>query len=241
MSRLWAAGIVVLIGLFLFLFLSDAQLGERQQVPVSEKMVQKNVLGTNPGPVIFGQSEGLEEGSANLVTSIVVGYRALDTLGEIMVLFLSALGVGAIAHLVWNQKLQKEAPSFILKTGAGIVFPMILVFGVYVFSHGHLSPGGGFQGGSILAIGILLLYIAFPTFELNRVLFQRLEGFGGVTFVVLGVIGALAGGAFLFNFLPNGVVGQLFSAGLIPILYLLIGLKVGSELGGILRNLYGGE
>ena len=63
-----------------------------------------------------------------------------------------------------------------------------------------------------------------------------LEGSMGLAYVLLGIGGLLISGSFLQNFLPTGVVGNLFSAGLIPIVYSLIGLKVGAELSGIVDD-----
>ncbi|MBN2883906.1 MAG: cation:proton antiporter, partial [Clostridia bacterium] len=67
------------------------------------------------------------------------------------------------------------------------------------------------------------------------------EGIAGTLYVVLGIIGLLAGGYFLINFLPTGVVGNLFSGGIIPIVYVIIGLKVGSEITGIITDMFNEE
>ena len=186
--------------------------------------------------VVYGVTRDAETGSANMVTSIVVNYRSFDTLGEVTVLFIAALGVGLL--LAGHKKRQQAAyqPSFILKQGARIVFGIMMILGVYMFTHGHLTPGGGFPGGSIIAAGILLLYISDTEFQAKVAAFKVLEGTAGSLYVIAGLLGLALGGYFLYNFLPTGVVGDLLSAGIIPIVYILIGLKVGSELSGVIAG-----
>ncbi|MBE0600465.1 MAG: Na(+)/H(+) antiporter subunit B [Firmicutes bacterium] len=187
------------------------------------------------GAIVFGETKDAETGSANMVTSIVVNYRSFDTLGEVTVLFVSALGVGLLLTGRRRQQSAYEA-SFILKHGARMVFGIMMVFGVYVFTHGHLTPGGGFPGGSIIAAAIMLLYIADNEFQLKLKAFKVVEGVAGSLYVIAGLLGLVIGGYFLQNILPTGVVGDLVSAGIIPIVYILIGLKVGSELSGVIAG-----
>ena len=99
--------------------------------------------------------EGIEEtGASNIVTSVVVNYRGFDTLGEVTVLFIAAIGVGAVLTTSVKGETRKTQPaSLVLYTGCRLLFPLILVFGTYTFVHGHLTPGGGFQGGAIIASG----------------------------------------------------------------------------------------
>lgn len=207
---------------------------------VSEAYIQKTVTGTGQ-EVVFGESEQVESGAANMVTSIVVDYRSFDTLGEVTVLFVSALGV---AFVLGNAKQRKGfgfAPSFLLQYGAKLVFPIILVVGVYIFVHGHLTPGGGFPGGSMIASAMLLLYLAEENVQSAIHGFKILEGVAGSVYVIIGLAGVAVGGYFLLNFLPTGTVGTLFSAGIIPIVYVVIGLKVGAELTGLISNFYAEE
>jgi len=94
---------------------------------------------------------------ANVVTAIVVNYRGLDTLGEVTVLFLASTG---LASILYRRKREEEdaerlslPSSRIMRTGVRVLFPVIVLLGIYVFIHGHLTPGGGFQGGTIVATG----------------------------------------------------------------------------------------
>ena len=186
----------------------------------------------------FEQDNIDETGSANIVTAVVVGYRGFDTLGEVTVLFISSLGV---ALLLANGNRQnrldlKFKPNFMLKTGSRILFGIILVTSLYIIFHGHLTPGGGFPGGAMIASAILLLYLADDNFRSNIKGFKLLEGVAGSLFVIIGLLGLVVATYFLQNFLPTGTVGDLLSAGIIPIIYVLIGLKVGSEISGIVDN-----
>jgi len=178
-------------------------------------------------------NDGLKEtGSTNIVTSIVVLYRGFDTLGEVTVLFLAALGFGAILEGM-KKKTRKIKSSLIVRTSTRYLFPFIVMFGTYIFIHGHLTPGGGFPGGVIIAAGILLMYLAYKDFGINHTKFKITESFAGLTFIIIGLIGLAIYGSFLANFLPRGSPRELFSAGIIPVIYIAIGFKVGSELGGL--------
>ncbi|MBN2557462.1 MAG: cation:proton antiporter, partial [Clostridia bacterium] len=98
-------------------------------------------------------------------------------------------------------------------------------------------PGGGFPGGSMIASSFLLLYMADDRFRLRLGGFKAAEGTAGALYVLIGLAGLLAGGYFLVNFLPTGTVGNLVSAGIIPVVYVLIGLKVGSGITGIVAEM----
>jgi len=181
-------------------------------------------------------------GAANIVTAIIVTYRGLDTLGEVTVLFLAA----AIIGLVLAQSKQKNSgqqgesrlSGELLITGSRLLVPLILLLGIYIFVNGHLTPGGGFQGGAILASATLLLLLTDPLRHFSHRLISAVESISGLLFVTIGVLGVLYAGGFLDNrILPTGTLGELFSAGAIPIIYSLIGLKVGAEFSSMLVKL----
>ena len=180
-----------------------------------------------------------ETGAANVVTSVVVTYRGFDTLGEITILFIAAIGLGAVLYTRRKQlpEVKPRSASLILQTGCRFIFPLILVFGTYIFIHGHLSPGGGFQGGVIVASAFLLVYLGCAERKIPRRGLSATESLAGLVFVIAGLLGLAYGGEFLMNFLPQGTANTLFSAGVIPIIYIAIGLKVGSELVGIVGDL----
>ena len=181
---------------------------------------------------------GIEEtGAVNVVTSVVVSYRGFDTLGEVTVLFIAATGLGAVLGTGRTKAAAIRPASFVLRTGCRVLFPLILVFGSYIFIHGHLTPGGGFQGGAIVASAFVLIYLGCREKRISEKISTTLESLGGVIFVVVGLIGLAVGGYFLLNFLPEGQPYLLLSAGIIPVIYIAIGFKVGSELAGVIDNL----
>lgn len=190
----------------------------------------------------YAENTASEIGAANIVTAIIVTYRGLDTLGEVTVLFLTAAIVGLVlAQDKSGQELprRKLPPSGeLLITGTRLLLPLILLFGAYVFIHGHLTPGGGFQGGAIVASAILLLLLSNPLQRFNHRMIAVIESASGVTFVIMAVLGILLAGGFLDNrILPIGNFGELFSAGAIPLIYTLVGLKVGAEFSSMLVSL----
>lgn len=192
--------------------------------------------------------EANEIGAMNIVTAIVVTYRGLDTLGEVSVLLLAASGVALLLRRRYKDKIEddsekeKRAASEFIHTGTRLLTPLIIMFGAYIFLNGHLSPGGGFQGGAVIASAILLLFLTFPDYRLKHGILNIIESFSGFGYVLVGLLGIYFAGGFLDNrFLPLGSFGHILSAGAIPIIYILIGLKVGIELAEILENLKGRE
>jgi multicomponent Na+:H+ antiporter subunit B len=183
-----------------------------------------------------------ETGATNIVTSVVIGYRGFDTLGEITILFTAFIGMGALFSINDNRNRKaidknEEPASLIVYSGCRFLFPIILLVGIYILIHGHLTPGGGFQGGAIIASAFLLMYLGCRGKRINENTSKLVEVLGGFTFIILGIIGLIIGKDFLFNFMPKGEPFTLLSAGIIPIIYIAIGLKVGSELAGIIDNL----
>jgi multicomponent Na+:H+ antiporter subunit B len=111
-----------------------------------------------------------ELGAPNLVTSVVVTYRGLDTLGEVSVLFIATAGIGFLLRKKEKRELKKRKASEILQTGTDFLIPLIFLFGVYIFVHGHLTPGGGFQGGVVIASGVLLMMLSNVSMKFNHLL-----------------------------------------------------------------------
>jgi multicomponent Na+:H+ antiporter subunit B len=225
------------------------------------------------GPVAESYAEEGPEslGAANLVTSVIVTYRGLDTLGEVTVLFIATAGVGFLLRRDEEYETSPETAaagerggesalsrpeaaatnepdnghalplrecSEILCTGSRFLVPLLLLFGTYIFTHGHLTPGGGFQGGVVIASGMLLLMLSRASFSLNHGVVRLLETLSGFGYVLIGVLGLVLAAGFLDNrILPLGEYGRLLSAGAIPLIYSLIGLKVGTELSNILDTM----
>ena len=215
----------------LFTGFGDAVLADR----VSDSYINRDVQG-GQGEVIFGESQDLESGAANTVTAIVADYRSFDTLGEVTVLFISSLGVALLLGQSKKRIGLEFRPNFMLKIGSRALFAIILMTGVFVSIHGHLTPGGGFPGGAMIASSVLLLYLADDEFRAKMRGFKVLESTMGVLYILLGVVGLFITGIFLENFIDNGTLGSLFSAGMIPIIYVIIGLKVGSEISSVIDH-----
>ncbi len=174
---------------------------------------------------------------ANAITAVVVNFRGFDTLGEVSVLFLAATG---LASILYRREEEEEAArihtysSSLMRSGAKILFPLILMLGIYVFVHGHLTPGGGFQGGAIIATGFLLMLITYKKFNTNHKIMVWLESLAGLAFVGIGLFGLIQYGSFLQNTGWTGNLNELVSGGFIPLIYIFVGIKVGTELTNIL-------
>ena len=174
---------------------------------------------------------------ANTVTSIIVNFRGFDTLGEVTVLFLAVTALGGILYKRRHEAGDRSvlfSASRIVRSGSKLLFPAIVLLGVYIFVHGHLSPGGGFQGGTIIATGFLLMLLAYEEFRVSHTVLSFVESFAGIFFVAFGLAGFIGGGTFLENFMPVGTMNDLFSGGVIPIIYILVGFKVAAELTGLI-------
>jgi multicomponent Na+:H+ antiporter subunit B len=183
--------------------------------------------------------------ATNAVSAVNFDYRGIDTIGEEFILFTAVIGVSALLRL---QRRESEANSPVDQALAhaatetadsvavicmALVAPLVLL-GIYIVIHGHLTPGGGFQGGVILASAPLMVYLAgrYITFRQvsPKALLDGGEGIGAGGFVAVGFVGMLAGAAFLENVLPLGQTAKVFSAGTLPIINLSVGLEVGTGL-----------
>jgi len=129
---------------------------------------------------------------------------------------------------------EKPGMSIIVKTTCRIILWVVFLYGFYIILFGHLSPGGGFGGGVVLALGFLSIVLAYGrSYALDWLSIPRLEKAeaGAVLlFLVIALLGVVAGGAFLQNFMSKGSLFHLYSSGVIPFLNIVIGLKVGLSL-----------
>jgi multisubunit Na+/H+ antiporter MnhB subunit len=129
-----------------------------------------------------------------------------------------------------------QGMTVIVKTISSWVKVLIVLFGIYIILFGHLTPGGGFAGGVILAASYVLLMLAFGgefvKKDLPLSLVSKLDCLGAFTFIMIAILGLVFGGAFFVNFLVEkyGQPLHLLSAGTIPFSNIAIGLKVGASL-----------
>ncbi len=183
-----------------------------------------------------------ERAATNVVVSTTFDYRGFDTMGEEYILFAAVLGLVILLRDLRSDRVaereeeeypvhrrRREASDALRVLGLVLVGPLVML-GIYVVIHGHLTPGGGFQGGVILAAALALVSLAGRYPAMRRVrpipLVELADGGGAAGFALLGLGGLIAGSAFLYNFLPLGEPGTLLSAGMIPLLNISVGLEV---------------
>ncbi|RJO65221.1 MAG: hypothetical protein C4540_01880 [Candidatus Omnitrophota bacterium] len=128
---------------------------------------------------------------------------------------------------------QQQGMSLIVKRITKITVSLIFLFGMYIVLHGHLTPGGGFAGGVIIALSFIHLVLAFGKElvlqRLRESFFSVVESLGGLMFLGIALLGLL-GGYFFLNFLPKGEPFTLFSSGIIVLCNIAIFLKVSAGL-----------
>ena len=189
----------------------------------------------------YAEKGAKEVGAANLVTAIVVTYRGLDTLGEVSILFLTAAIISFALTFKKEDELEERelrVTSEILSSATQVLTPIIMMVGIYIFINGHLTPGGGFQGGAVIASAVLLMLLTNPKLKISHSIIAFVESISGLAFIGIGIIGIVAAGGFLDNRIMSlGTFGTLLSAGAIPLIYIFIGLKVGAELSNIIGTM----
>lgn len=132
--------------------------------------------------------------------------------------------------------------SKIVKTMASVIFPFILIYGLYVIAHGHLTPGGGFQGGAVVASGLAMIIVSFGSVwtlgKIKEKNLSLLESLGAIGFIVLALLGIIYGAVFFNNFLADtnflfGVIpatgstaANINTGGVLPLMNFAVGLKV---------------
>jgi len=181
---------------------------------------------------------GFEHDTASAVMSVTLDQRGFDTMGEEFMLFAAAVGTVLLLRHTADDQEQAEGRTYgsedvfdAVRLTGYLLLPVVLVVGVDLVLHGHLSPGGGFQGGAVLATGLHLAYLAGDQAALDRLrppgLFDTLESLGAGCFVLVGLTGLAAGG-FLDNWVHWPRVGDIATAGVVPVLNLAIGVEVGA-------------
>jgi multicomponent Na+:H+ antiporter subunit B len=181
-----------------------------------------------------------ETHATNVVAAVTFDYRGFDTMGEEFILFAAVMGV---ALLLRAQREEEEEPpedeaqdrrpphdsDAVRELCLGLVAPAAL-FGIYMVAHGHLTPGGGFQGGVVLATAPLLMYLGGEYKGLRTLspetLVEFAEGVGAGSYVLVGALGLVLAGSFMDNFLSPGIAGELFSSGTIIVLNIAVGVAV---------------
>lgn len=188
--------------------------------------------------------QGLQEtGAVNIVTGMILDYRAFDTFGESNVLFVATVTVLILLHtdkkkkkdggeeeVLENDRIYEPKNDAILQASAALLVPIIIIFGIYVILNGHLSPGGGFSGGAIIGAGLILYLNAFGFQKTERLFTEKT--YKGICFVALTTYcfaksySFFTGANHLESHIPLGTPGHILSSGLILVLNICVGLIV---------------
>lgn len=186
--------------------------------------------------------DGLQDtGAVNIVTGMILDYRAFDTFGESNVLFIATCTVLLLLkvdkkdhkELVEEEKSERyfePKDDSILQKITFILFPIIAIFGIYVILNGHISPGGGFSGGAIIGAGLILYSNAFGFKSLSRFFTEktyRWISFASLLFYCLAKSYSFYTGAnHIESGIPLGTAGAILSSGLILPLNICVGMVV---------------
>jgi len=241
---------VFLIGVLLFLVSRLPHYGEEN--PLTIPMVRRYV------------EKGLEEtGAINIVSGLILDYRAFDTLGESHVLF-TALVCVMILLRIDRKNMRTEYEDYytiqqdayydlskdsIIRFVGKVLLPAVFIYGIYILLNGQNSPGGGFSGGAVMGSALILTAAAFGFKTVDRYLTARASSI--ITFVALGFYSFAKGYVFftgangLENHIPKGTPGAIFSGGLILPLDIAVGIVVACTMFGFyslfIRGNIGGD
>ncbi len=200
----------------------------------------------NPGSNEVSQryiEKGLQEtGAVNIVTGMILDYRAFDTFGESNVLFIATCtvlillrndkktGKGSAQEEEKRDSMYEPKNDPILQGISMVLVPVILIFGIYVILNGHLSPGGGFSGGAIIGAGLILYLNAFGFEKTERFFTEKTYkwvSFCALSFYCLAKSYSFFTGAnHLESGIPLGTPGAILSSGLILPLNICVGMVV---------------
>lgn len=196
----------------------------------------------NEVPERYIESGLQETGAVNIVTGMILDYRAFDTLGESHVLFIATCtvlillrtdkkkGKDSIAEREANDRIYEPKNDVILQTVARILVPPIIIFGIYVILCGHLGPGGGFSGGAVIGAGLILYLNAFGFAKTERFFTAKTYkwmSFGALACYALAKSYSFYTGANeIHSVIPLGTPGAILSSGLILLLNICVGIVV---------------
>ncbi len=183
---------------------------------------------------------GLQEtGALNIVSGMILTYRAFDTFGETNVLFIATCCVMILLMLddavlkkqaVMNDRRYEPKNDTILQGVAFVLCPIIFIFGIYIILNGHLSPGGGFSGGAVIGSGLILYVAAFGFKKTQRFFDEHVYKIAKITALCMyGLIGTyfyMTGANGMDNHIPLGIPGHILSSGIILPINVCVGLEV---------------
>ncbi|HKR99979.1 MAG TPA: MnhB domain-containing protein [Candidatus Dormibacteraeota bacterium] len=178
--------------------------------------------------------------ATDVVTAVNFDYRAFDTMGEEFILFAAVLGLAVILRSMRDERERPShtasdehqfgEPSSLLRVFGTALVGVTLVLGMYIVTHGTLTPGGGFQGGLILAAALLVVFLVGEylamQFVAPHVMVEFGEAAGAAGYVLVGLGGLIFASIFFKNFIGLGSAGHIISAGTMPISNIAVGIEV---------------
>ena len=230
--------VVICLAIIVFLLSTVADLPRfgKEDNPINNEVSQRYI------------EKGVEEtGATNIVSGMILNYRAFDTLGESHVLFVAACSVILLLRLSKSDSksyLQEVAydrhyepkNDLILQTATRYLFPILLLFSVYVLVNGHLSPGGGFSGGTVLGAALILYVCAYGSKSIYGFFGHRLYSVIKVSalclYSLIILYYAFTGANGLPSAMPLGTPGRIFSAGFILPINVAVGFEVACTMFG---------
>jgi multicomponent Na+:H+ antiporter subunit B len=190
---------------------------------------------------LLNRTEDKLRHATDIVTALNFDIRAFDTLGEEFILFASVTGVSLLLRQLrgeeetGQEKKGMEEHAFAgasdgLKLVSLILIPIVVAEGAYLVFHGQLTPGGGFQGGVVLAAGPIAILLAGRYLSMKavapKVLLESSDSIGAACYAMIGLGGLIFVGTYLKNPLPLGSPGHLLSSGMMPLNSTAVGLEV---------------
>ena len=157
----------------------------------------------------FIAETGVDTEVPNMVTAVLADYRGFDTMFETVVIFIAGVAILAILKRTGaegeapsgNAKAAAEEPDLIVTNTVRLLVPVLQLFAFYVLAHGHVSPGGGFQGGVVMGASFILVALAWDLpAAMNRLSMDRAVMLAAVGILIYGGIGLFSmvlGGEFL--------------------------------------------
>lgn len=178
--------------------------------------------------------------SYNVVSSVIFDYRGFDTMIEQLILFTAVVGTTLLLRRQAGEREEQArssldaravpAPGSAIRAAGIVLAGFSVLVAIYVILAVHVTPGGGFQSGVLVAGGVLILHVALgfdvygPVVPTSTV--ERIEAISAGVYVLVGVAGIVVAGSLLANVLPLGSLGGLYGGGTIWVLNLIVGFEV---------------
>lgn len=226
--RIFSVLFCIFLVVMLLAAVSDLPAFGHEENPANNEVAQRYI------------EKGLEEtGAVNIVTGMILDYRAFDTLGESHVLFIATCTVLILLRRDGqkeqerdedNDRLYEPKNDVILQTAARVLVPPVFLFGIYIILAGHLGPGGGFSGGAVIGAGLILYLNAFGFAKTEK--FFTARTYRRTSFCALACYSIAKSYSFytganqIESVVPLGTPGAILSSGLILVLNICVGVVV---------------